>query len=157
MSKLITVFSLGLLAGILVSFLAVFIVVPGQMFVVTQSELGFEDTVNALVKSAQGREWTIPHQYDLQATMQKNGFDTDPVVVMSMCKPEHAQKILNSQNSRYISAVMPCRVAVYEKDGKTYTAVLNARLFYPFMKMEAKSTMKAANYESIQIIKTINY
>lgn len=157
MGKYITVFSLGLLAGIIISFLAIVIVLPGKMFVVTESELGFEDTVNTLIKSAEARQWSIPHQYNLQSTMQKNGFDTEPVMVMSMCNPVHVEKILNSHSSRLVSAIMPCRIAVYEDDGKTYAAILNAKLFYPFIKREAKNTIKAANSESIQILRTINY
>lgn len=157
MGKFIAVFSLGLLTGVLIAFLSIFIVVPGQVFEVTESELGFEDTVNALGKSAEVRGWVVPHRYNLQVTMQKNGFDTQPVVVMSLCNPAHAEKILNSESSRLLSAIMPCRVAVYEQDGKTYAAMLNARLFYPFLKKEAKSTMKAANSESLKIMNTINY
>jgi uncharacterized protein (DUF302 family) len=155
MGKNITVFTLGLLAGIFIAFLAIFIVLPRQMFVVTESHYDFDDTVSVLVKSAEASEWTIPHQYNLQATMQKNGFETAPVSVMSMCNPYHAEKILNSRNSRLVSAIMPCRIAVYENDGKTYAAMLNAKLFYPFMKKEAKGTLKAANDESKQIIKTL--
>ncbi len=157
MGKYITVFSLGILAGIVITLLAIVIVVPGRMFVVTESELDFDDTVNALVQSAEAGDWSVPHQYNLQATMEKHGVTTDPVVVMSICNPVHAEKILNSGNNRFVSAIMPCRVAVYEDEGKTYAAILNARLFYPFMKKEARSTLKAANSESMQILKTINY
>ncbi len=155
MRRNITVFTLGLLAGILIAFLAIFIVLPRQMFVVTESDYNFGDTVSALVKSAEASDWTIPHQYNLQATMQKNGFETAPVSVMSLCNPLHAEKILNSRNSRLVSAIMPCRVAVYEDEGRTYAAMLNAKLFFPFMKKEAKETLKAANDESRQIIKSI--
>lgn len=157
MGRSITVFTLGLLAGIFIAFLAIFIVLPRQMFVVTESEHSFDDTVNALEKSAVASHWSIPHQYNLQATMQKNGFDTEPVKVMSLCNPYHAEKILNSKNSRLVSAIMPCRIAVYEDNGKTYAAILNAKLFYPFMNKEAKETLKAANDESRQILKSIKY
>lgn len=157
MGKSIAVFTLGLLAGMFIVFVSIFIVIPGKMFVVTESEFGFDETVNALVKSAEARDWVISHQYDLRATMQKSGYETEPVRVMSMCKPVHAEKILNSKNSRLVSAIIPCRIAVYEREGKTYAAVLNAKLFYPFIRKEAKSTIKAANAESVQIIKTINY
>lgn len=156
MGKYIAVLSVGLLAGILITFLAIFIVLPRQMFVVKESKFNFEDTITALAKSAEASDWAIPQQYNLQATLKKKGFETEPVVVISMCNPVLAEKILNSDRSRFVSAIMPCRLAVYESDGKTYTSMLNAKLFYPFMKKEAKETLKAANSESIQILKTIN-
>ncbi len=156
MGKIIAVFSTGLIAGISITFLALFIVLPRQMFVVTESEFSFEDTVNALTKSAEAHEWAVPQQYNLQATMQKSGYETEHVVVISMCNPVLAEKILNSRNSRFLSAIMPCRISVYEEKGKTYVSMLNAKIVYPFIKREAKETLKAANSESLQILRTIN-
>ncbi len=157
MEKNVAVFSIGLMVGIVITFLAVYIVLPRQMFVVTESELNFDETVNAIAKSAEANAWAIPQQYNLQETMKKHGFETEPVVVMSMCNPVLAEQILNSLNSRYVSAMMPCRLSVYEDDGKTYASMLNAKLFYPFMNKDAKETLKAANEESMKILGTIKY
>lgn len=155
MEKNIAVFSIGLIAGVIITFLAIFIVLPRQMFVVAESELNFEETVNTIAKSAEASDWAIPQQYNLQATMKKYGYETEPVVVMSMCNAVHAEKILNSVSSRFVSAMMPCRLAVYENGGKIYASMLNAKLFYPFLKKDAKETLRAANEESMQILRTL--
>ncbi len=157
MEKNIIVFTVGLIAGIFITFLAIFIVLPRQMFVVAESRLNFNETVNAVSKSAEANKWAIPQQYNLQVTLEKHGYDTKPVVVMSMCNPVLAERILNSGNSRFLSAIMPCRLSIYEDDGKIFASMLNAKLFYPFLKEDVKETLKAANEESMQILRIIKY
>jgi uncharacterized protein (DUF302 family) len=157
MAKNITFFSVGLMAGIIIAFFSIFIVLPRQMFVIAESGLSFDETVNALTKSAEANEWSIPQQYNLQAILKKHGFETGPVVVISMCNPILAEKILNSDDSKFLSAFMPCRLSIYEDDGKIYASMLNTRLFYPFLKKDVKETMRTANKESMQILRTLKY
>ena len=74
-----------------------------------------------IIESTKENQWAMPHHYDLQATMQKHGFTVKPVKVFSICKPDIAVRILDNDTDKHVSAMMPCRVAVYEKsDGKKY-------------------------------------
>lgn len=148
-------FLIGLLAGIVVTVVTIVVILPGKMFIVNESKLSFDETVDALVASTAENKWSMPHQYDLQATMKKHGFDVNPVKVFSLCKPEHAYKILGSENEQLVSALMPCRVAVYEKDGKAYVSMLNAGLFSKFMGKKVKEVMGAASKENEEILKPI--
>lgn len=150
--KGLTMFLIGLVVGILVSVLAVVVILPKQMFVVNESKLGFDETVEAITQSAKEHQWSMPHQYDLQATMKKHGFEVKPVKVFSLCKPEHAYKILGSKHERIVSALMPCRVAVYEKEGKTYVSMLNSGLFSKFMGKKVSEVMSAASTENQEIL-----
>lgn len=152
MKKGITIFLTGLIAGIIITVLAIIVVLPKQMFVVQESKLSFNETVEAITESAKEQKWSIPHQYDLQATMKKHGFDVKPVKVFSLCKPEHAYEILNSNEERLASALMPCRIAVYEKDGKTFVSMLNSGLFSKFMGTKIKEVMGAAATENKLIL-----
>jgi len=122
------------------------------MFIVHESKMSFDETVDAITKSAEEQKWSMPHLYDLQATMKKHGFEVNPVKVFSLCKPAHAHEILGDDNVREVSALMPCRVAVYEKNGKTYVSMLNAGLFSKFMGSKVKSVMGAASNENLQIL-----
>jgi uncharacterized protein (DUF302 family) len=122
------------------------------MFVVQESKLGFEETVEAIESSAKENNWSMPHQYDLQATMKKHGFDVKSVKVLSLCKPVHAYEILSGNDERLASALMPCRIAVYEKSGTTYVSMLNAGLFSKFMGAKIKEVMGTASEENKQIL-----
>lgn len=152
MKNRISVFLTGLFAGIAITVLAIVVVLPKQMFVVHESKFSFEETVETIVASASENNWSIPHQYDLQKTMKKHGFEVNPVKVFSLCKPEHAYEILKSDEVRLASALMPCRIAVYEKDGKTFVSMLNSGLFSKFMGAKIKEIMGAASNENKLIL-----
>ena len=143
---------IGLIIGIAATLLIIMLILPKQMFVVKESRLGFDETVQTVEQSAVDNKWSMPHQYDLQATMKKHGYDVSPVKVFSLCKPEHAYKILGSRDERVVSALMPCRVAVYEKDGKTYVSMLNSGLFSKFMGKNVSQVMNAASEENKRIL-----
>lgn len=145
-------FLTGLITGIVFTIVVIILLMPKQMFVVNESNLGFEETIAAIEHSAKEHKWSMPHQYDLQATMKKHGFEVNPVKVFSLCKPEHAYKILSSDDERLVAALMPCRIAVYEKEGKTYVSMLNSGLFSKFMGKKVKTVMGAASEENAQIL-----
>lgn len=153
--KNISVFILGIVTGIVLTVATILLILPNQMFVVNESKLGFDETVQAIEQSATENNWSVPHQYNLQATMKKHGFDVRPVKVFSLCKPEHAYEILGSENERLVSALMPCRVAVYEKEGKTYVSMLNSGLFSKFMGKKVSEVMTAASEENKQILEPV--
>ena len=75
--------------------------------------------------------------------------------MFSLCKPEHAYGILGNEDLRKVSAMMPCRVAVYEKGGKTYISMLNAGLFSRFMGREVQEVMSAASTENLEILQPL--
>lgn len=153
--KGLTMFIAGLFVGVIATVLIIVVMLPKQMFVVHESKLDFDETVETITQSAKDNEWSMPHQYDLQATMKKHNLEVNPVKVFSLCKPEHAYQILNSDEVRSVSALMPCRVAVYEKDGKTYVSMLNAGLFSKFMGKKVSSVMGAASAENEQILEPV--
>nr|WP_321487228.1 DUF302 domain-containing protein [uncultured Draconibacterium sp.] len=153
--KGLTMFLTGLIAGILLTVIVLIVVMPKQMFVVNESKLSFDETVAAIEQSAKDHNWSMPHLYDLQATMKKHNFDVKPVKVFSLCKPDHAYQILSSDQERVVSALMPCRVAVYERNGKTYVSMLNSGLFSRFMGNKVKTVMGAASEENKQILSPV--
>ena len=85
-------FFTGLIIGILATVIAIVLVLPKQMFIVNESKLDFNATVTAIEKSAKEHKWSMPHQYDLQATMMKHGFAVKPVKVFSLCKPQASHR-----------------------------------------------------------------
>jgi len=155
MQKRIIMFLSGIIVGIVLTVVLIVVILPKQMFIVSESKYGFEETMSAIEKSAEENKWGVPHKYDLQATLKGKGFDVKPVSVFSLCKPQHANEILKSDEERLVSALMPCRVAVYEKDGKTYVSMLNAGLFSKFMGKKVKDVMGAASEENKQILEPI--
>lgn len=155
MKNRISTFLAGLMAGVVISVLAIVVILPKQMFVVHESKLHFNETIEAIAESAKENKWSIPYTYDLQATMKKNGFEVAPIKVLSLCKPEHANQILSGGDERLAAAMMPCRIAVYEKEGKTFISMLNSGLFSKLMGEKIKTVMTAAANENSLILAPI--
>ena len=155
MDKII-LFAGGLVIGIVITVIYLMTVFPGKLFLVSESKYGFEETNERIAELANDYNWSLPHVYDLQATMEKNGINVLPVKVFSMCQPQHAGKILSGEKERVVSAMMPCRVSVYEgKDGKTYISRMNATLMSKLMKKNVKNIMGEVAVENEKILEPL--
>ncbi len=149
-------FWLGLIIGVGVTLLVFIVFLPRKMFLVSKSKLNFGETAEKIIESTAINNWSMPAQYDLQATLGKHGFDVKPVRVFSICKPELANKILEGNEERVVSALMPCRLAIYEgKDGKTYVSRLNAPFFARLLGSKIKNVMVAAGAETEIILEAV--
>jgi len=129
---------------------------PNQFIIEETSLYDFNNTVEKLVAEAERREWKVPFVHDLQQSLAKSGKTVNPVKVIEICKPEYSGKMLELNDERIISVMMPCRISVYEKeDGKTYIALVNAGGMASGMPDNIASVLKAAADESAEIVKTV--
>lgn len=129
---------------------------PNQFIIEEISRYDFNNTVEKLVSEAERREWKVPFVHDLQQSLAKSGKAVNPVKVIEICKPEYSGKMLELNDERIISVMMPCRISVYEKeDGKTYIALVNAGGMTTGMPDNIASVLKAAADESAEIVKTV--
>ena len=149
-------FVLGLLAGIGITILALMVIMPRKMFLVNQSQLGFEETAEKIIQSTAENNWRMPNHYDLRVTLKKHGYEVKPVKVFSVCKPELANRILTGSEERIVTALMPCTLAICEaKNGITYVSRLNAGLFSRFLEKNIKNAMVAAGAETEMILESV--
>jgi len=152
--KMILFFA-GLVSGVALTITAIFILVPGRMFIEKESKYAIEQTVAELEKTAAEMKWGVPHKYDLQATLKGKGFEVEPVTVMSLCRPDLSNVILSSHDEQLVSAMMPCRVAVYKSNGKTYISMLNAKLLSGLLGKKSKSVITEASNGSEAIVSAV--
>ncbi len=149
-------FLTGLFSGIIIIGLFLAVVLPRMLFTVNESKYDFDKTVEIITEQAQANKWNMPHQYDLQQTMAKHGFEVSPVRVFSLCKPDIAVRILGSDSDRHLSVLMPCRISVYQKaDGKTYISRMNAGLFARLIGGKASGAMHDAGEGVEAFLKTL--
>jgi uncharacterized protein (DUF302 family) len=122
-----------------------------------QSRYDFGKTVELLRSDAEKREWNIPAVHDLQQSLAKSGKNVRPVKVIEICKPEYSGQMLERNNERIISVMMPCRISVYEKeDGLTYVSVINTGELSAGLPSNISSVMKAASDETFDIVRTVS-
>ena len=125
---------IGFVAGMLLMAGIVALSMPKMMLIEDVSKFDFDTTFEMINKSVEEHNWKIPVVHDLQKTMAKFGKSVRPVKVIELCHPDHAGKILKANDERIVSSLMPCRVAIYEKeDGKTYLSRMNSGLMSSMM------------------------
>jgi uncharacterized protein (DUF302 family) len=128
-----------------------------QLVIEHLSKFNFEKTVSLLVAEAERREWKIPAVHDLQLSLAKSGKKVRPVKVIEICKPQYSGKMLELNDERSISVMMPCRISVYEKDdGFTYIGLINAGDLASGLPATISGVMKAASDETLEIVKSVS-
>jgi uncharacterized protein (DUF302 family) len=121
------------------------------------SRFGFDATVEKLTNEAELREWKVPAVHDLQQSLAKSGKSVKPVKVIEICKPKYSGQMLELNDERIISVMMPCRISVYEKeDGKTYVSLINAGEMSESLPANIAKVMKEASDETFDIVKVVS-
>jgi uncharacterized protein (DUF302 family) len=126
----------------------------GPLVIEKMSRFGFEETVEKIIAEAERRDWKVPAVHDLQQSLAKSGKSVKPVKVIEICKPMYSGQMLELNDERIMSVMMPCRISVYLKeDGRTYLALLNGNLMSEGQPEKISSVMKDASDETFEIVK----
>ena len=120
----------GLILGIALTGFIIAFSMPRMMLTVHESRLGFDETVAAIENSAVEQGWKVPKIYDIQESLVDAGHtEMGRLKILSLCQLDHSYEILKEDSRKKVSAIMPCRLGVYEtKGGKVYVAGLNVGL-----------------------------
>ncbi len=150
------IFGLGIILGILIAFVLIYLIMPRLMLMEDESQYGMEESETMIQKKVKELGWSVPAKHDLKETLAKHDISIRHAKVFEICKPDYAARILKRSQERIVSAMMPCRIAIYEKeDGKTYISRMNSRLMAKPMKGVIPSVMKLAAIESEQILQSV--
>jgi len=120
----------GMIIGILVVCVAGWLMMPKMMLNEYESPFGVEETMEKITASALAEGWVVSSVTRLHQSVKKHsGHDLSPVLLVNLCQADHAYKILNDDDTRIVSVMMPCTISVYQKsDGKAYIGAMNAGL-----------------------------
>jgi uncharacterized protein (DUF302 family) len=127
-----------------------------QLVVEHPSRFEFGKTVDLLVAESERRDWKVPAVHDLQQSLAKSGKTVKPVKVIEICKPQYSGRMLELNDERIISVMMPCRISVYEKeDGKAYVSLINAGELASGLPSNIAGVMKEASDETFEIVQSV--
>jgi len=118
----------GAVLGIALTAVVTVVAMRSLMIVRHESKLGFDDTVAAIEAAIAENGWVSPQTVDMQKSMAKHGVEfPHRIKLVKLCKATYAAQVLT--DSRHMSSLMPCTIAVYEDDdGKVYVAKMNTGL-----------------------------
>ena len=81
------------------------------------------ETAVALQAAVVVNHFGVMQVHNLQETMEKKGVAfAHECLIFEVCQPQQAKKVLEQNMS--VSTALPCRISIYEEDGKTVLATL---------------------------------
>ena len=90
-----------------------------------ESELSFADAVTRVREELAKEGFGVLCEIDVQATLkQKLGVDREPYLILGACNPLLAHQALEAEPE--LGVLLPCNVVVYEQQGRTHIAAVNA-------------------------------
>lgn len=110
------------------------------------SPLSFPATVQAIKGQLAAEGWNLVAEINLGERLAKKGV-TIPggLVILELTSGKNAIPLLMNDDTRYISAFMPCSVSIYGKnDGRVMVSRMNADLMAGIMEPKVVTVMKAS-------------
>ena len=127
-----------------------------QLIIEKVSPFNVPVTVEKLIDAATQKGWQCPAVHNLQQSLAKSGKMVLPVEVVEICKPEYSGRMLEQNDGRIVSILMPYRISVYEEeDGKTYVALLNMTTMTGGLPSIAAEAIHDASDEAFGIVKSV--
>jgi len=78
----------------------------------------FEEAVVALEEETKKASFKVLYIHDVTATLKEKGFKIEPFKIIEICNAKSAYTALKADIK--IGLCLPCKINVYQKDGKTY-------------------------------------
>ncbi len=121
------------------------------------SKLSFDETVDYLSQEFTQNRWQVPKVYDIQNSLVTAGHkEAGRVKIISMCHPDYANEILSDESSKFVSAMMPCRISIYEnKSGDVCIAQMNVSVMSKMFGGLIQSVMSDVAKEEQAIVSKI--
>lgn len=124
------------LAGAVFTAGAVFYILKTALIEEKECVLPYEQAVKSFPRRAAALGWsvrTVPCGLPVPVPGQR-------IMVFEICSREYANRILNNASSRKSASILPCKIAVYEKDGKVWISRLNGKAAAFLLGGEFKNT-----------------
>jgi len=96
----------------------------------TTTEKSFKEAVDSVLEAIKKRGLRVLHIHDISGMLASAGFSIEPLNIIEFCSEKFAIELLRTDVK--LSLMMPCKISVYVKDGKTYISALRPRAIGDF-------------------------
>src|SRR3989344_4634289 len=83
---------------------------------IVETKKTFDTAVVSVLKAVEQKGWTLFQIYDIKERLAAKGFEQKPLKIIEICSGKYANQFLNK--NRLISLCMPCKINVFEENGK---------------------------------------
>lgn len=93
------------------------------MLITLPTDKTVSEAATAMQTAVQANHFGVMQVHNLKETMTKKGVEfAHECLIFEVCQPQQAKKVLDQNMS--VSTALPCRISIYEADGKTVLATL---------------------------------
>lgn len=93
------------------------------MLIKVSTDKSVSDAAAALQAAVKANHFGVMQVHNLKETMIKKGVEFDrECLIFEVCQPQQAKKVLDENMS--VSTALPCRISMYEEDGRIILATL---------------------------------
>ena len=116
---------------------------PRAMVVERSIKQDYQTTLDTLRQQLKDDGWKLIAEIDLGKRLAKKGVDVPGgLVVFKLTSGKNAVPLLAADETRYVSALMPCGLSVYGKnDGSVVISRMNFEMMSAMMEPKVASTM----------------
>ena len=97
--------------------------------------------------------WKVLNTMDMKQKLSKHYPDMDETTLVNLCNPTMAHRMLEDEDRRQVSTLMPCAIGVYEKADGIYVSGFNMDMMSKVMPGELGDildTVAEADHEILQ-------
>ncbi len=119
----------GFFSGVVAFALLGWLFAADLMVSVTESPFGVRETAARIQRNIVAQGWDLSGVRNPQASVKRKGATVPPVLLVEACNTEYSKPLLQDDDTRVVSILMPCTITIFEKsDGKTYIGKMNSGL-----------------------------
>ena len=123
------------------------------MLIKLSTDKNVREAAEALQAAVVANHFGVMQIHNLKETMAKKGVEFEQECqIFEVCQPQQAKKVLDQNMS--ISTALPCRISIYEEDGKTVLATLKPTTMLAMFKTSQLETVAKEVEEAIVKIMT---
>jgi uncharacterized protein (DUF302 family) len=149
---------LGLITGVLLTIVLTAVAARPLMVQERRSPFDVPTTVRTITTEAVRHGWRIPRVHDLGQTLSHPAKPSIRALqIVELCNTEYAYDLLKADENRFVATMMPCAIAVYEKqDGHTYVASMNLGLMGKLLGGDVGAVMAKVARDDAEILRFLN-
>ena len=94
------------------------------------TEKTFDEAVQAVEQETKTVGFRVLYIHDVAATLKEKSFEIEPLKIIEICNAKSAYAVLQADVK--IGLCLPCKINVYQKDGKTYISGMRPMIIPQF-------------------------
>jgi len=119
---------------------------------IVETEKSFDEAVVSILKAVEQKNWSLFQIYDVKERLAAKGFEQKPLKIIEICSGKYAHQFLNK--NRLISLCMPCKINVFEENGKVKIVCMKPTLISEFFSEVSKEDAEQVEKDVIEIVDT---